>query len=95
MNLPGFYPEKFINSSSQSSSALIILTHCLCGWFVAFASKTSNNKIAKKPRQYYKTRYIVFKGPFTNYVYKRRGVGSQKNWFFVNFYAIENINGGG
>ena len=39
MNLPGFYPEKFINSSSQSSSALTTLTHCLCGWFVAFASK--------------------------------------------------------
>ena len=62
MNLPGIYPEKFINSSSQSSSALTTLTHCLCGWFVAFASKTktSNKKKAKKPRQYYKTRYFVF-----------------------------------
>ena len=34
------------------------------------------------------------KGPFTNYVYKRRGVGGQKNRLFVNFYAIENVNGG-
>ena len=39
MNLPGFYSEKLINSSSQSSSALTK---------------------AKKPRQYYKTRYFVF-----------------------------------
>ena len=35
------------------------------------------------------------KGPFTNYVYKRRGVGGQKNRLFVNFYTIENVNGGG
>ena len=35
------------------------------------------------------------KGPFTNYVYKRRGVGGQKNQPFVNFYTIENVNGGG
>ena len=35
------------------------------------------------------------KGPFTNYVYKRRGVGGQKNQLFVNFYTIENVNGGG
>ena len=35
------------------------------------------------------------KGPFTNYIYKRRGVGGQKNQFFVNFYTIENVNGGG
>ena len=35
------------------------------------------------------------KGAFTNYVYKRRGVGDQKNQLFVNFYTIENINGGG
>ena len=33
------------------------------------------------------------KGPFTNYVYKRRGVGGQKNRLFVNFYTIENVNG--
>ena len=33
-------------------------------------------------------------GPFTNYVYKRRGVGGPKNRLFVNFYTIENVNGG-
>ena len=33
-------------------------------------------------------------GAFTNYVYKRRGVGGQKNRLFVNFYTIENVNGG-
>ena len=35
------------------------------------------------------------KGPFTNYVYKRRWVGGQNNRLFVNFYTIENVNGGG
>ena len=35
------------------------------------------------------------KGAFTNYVYKRRGVGGQKNRLFVNHYTIENVNGGG
>ena len=35
------------------------------------------------------------KGPFTNYVYKKRGVGGQKNGLFVNFHTIENVNGGG
>ena len=35
------------------------------------------------------------KEAFTNYVYKRRGVGGQKNLLFVNFYTIENVNGGG
>ena len=25
----------------------------------------------------------------------RRGVGGQKNRLFVNFYTIENVNGGG
>ena len=35
------------------------------------------------------------KGAFTNYVYKRRGVGGQKNRLFVNFYTIDNVNGGG
>ena len=30
------------------------------------------------------------KGPFTNYVYKRKGVGGQKNWLFVNSYTIQN-----
>ena len=34
-------------------------------------------------------------GPFTNYVYKRRGVGGPINRLFVNFYTIENVNGGG
>ena len=34
-------------------------------------------------------------GAFTNYVYKRRGVGGQKHRLFVNFYTIENVNGGG
>ena len=34
------------------------------------------------------------KGPFTKYVYKRRGVGGQTNRLFVNFYTIENVNGG-
>ena len=37
------------------------------------------------------------KGLFTNYVYKKRGVGGQKNsnFVFVNFYTIENVNRGG
>ena len=35
------------------------------------------------------------KGPFTNYVYKRRGVGGQKNKLFVNIYTIDNVNRGG
>ena len=35
----------------------------------------------------------LIKGPFTNYVDKRRGVGGQKN--NLNFYTIENVNGGG
>ena len=34
-------------------------------------------------------------GVFTNYVYKRRGVGGLKNQLFVNYYTIENVNGGG
>ena len=41
------------------------------------------------------SKLISNKGPFTNYVYKRRGVGGQKNLLFVNFYTIENVNGGG
>ena len=36
-----------------------------------------------------------YKGAFTNYVYKGRGVGGQKNRLFVNIYTIENVNGGG
>ena len=35
------------------------------------------------------------KGSFTNYVYKRRRVGGQKIRHCVNFYTIENVNGGG
>ena len=34
-------------------------------------------------------------GSFTNYVYMGRGVGGQKNRLFVNFFTIENVNGGG
>ena len=39
--------------------------------------------------------FSLGKGAFTNYVYKRRGVGGQKNQLFVNFFTIENVNGGG
>ena len=39
--------------------------------------------------------WIFSKGPFTNYVYKRRGIGGQKNRLFVNFCTIVNVNGGG
>ena len=35
------------------------------------------------------------KVPFTSYVYKKRGVGGKKSQLFVNFYTIENVNGGG
>ena len=45
------------------------------------------------------TRCILYarhhKGAFTNYVYKRRGVGGQTNRLCVNFYTIENVNGRG
>ena len=41
------------------------------------------------------TDLLLAMGAFTNYVYKRRGVGGQKNLLFVNFETIENINGGG
>ena len=34
-------------------------------------------------------------GPFTNYIYKRRGVDGQKNKLFVNHYTVENVNEGG
>ena len=34
---------------------------------------------------------FIGKGAFTNYVYKRRGVGGQKNRLFVNIYTIENV----
>ena len=30
---------------------------------------------------------------FTNYVYKRRGVGGQKNQLFIKYHTIENVNG--
>ena len=35
------------------------------------------------------------KRPFPNYVYKRRGLGGQKNGLFVKFYTIENVNRSG
>ena len=35
------------------------------------------------------------KGLFTNYVYKRKGVGSPKLSIFVNIHKVENLNGGG
>ena len=38
---------------------------------------------------------IIHKGSFINYVYKRRGIGGQKNLLFVNLHTIENVNGGG
>ena len=38
--------------------------------------------------------FFPVKGPFTNYVYKRRGVGGKNNRLFVNFFTIENVNGG-
>ena len=34
-------------------------------------------------------------GAFTNYIYKRRGVGSQNFRLFVNHYKVETVNGGG
>ena len=34
------------------------------------------------------------KGLFTNYVYKRRGVASQKFRLFVNHYKVKNVNRG-
>ena len=40
--------------------------------------------------------YIVdLWGPFTNYVDKKRWVGSPKMSNFVNFYKVENVNVGG
>ena len=41
-----------------------------------------------------KTQLFIIRWAFTNYVYKRREVGGQKNRLFVNFYTIENVNGG-
>jgi hypothetical protein len=43
--------------------------------------------------QYSLTSYsILVRGPFTNYVYKRKGVGGPK---IVNVHKVENVNGGG
>ena len=39
--------------------------------------------------------FVSDKEPFTNYVYKSRGVSGQKNRLFVNFDTIENVNGRG
>ena len=33
-------------------------------------------------------------GSFTNYVYKRKGVGGPKMYNFVNVHKVENVNGG-
>ena len=33
-------------------------------------------------------------GAFTNYVYKRRGVDSEKMLIFANIHMVENVNGG-
>ena len=51
--------------------------------------------VQKKIIPHMKASGLFNKGPFTNYVYKRRGVGGQKNRLFVNFYTIENVNEGG
>ena len=48
-----------------------------------------------EPRQSLMPHSLCDKGSFTNYVYKRRGVDGQKNQLFVNFYTVENVNGGG
>ena len=45
--------------------------------------------------QYSGNTLISTLGSFTNYVYKRNEVGGQKNWLFVTFHTIENVNGGG
>ena len=43
--------------------------------------------------QYSLTSYsILVRGPFTNYVYKRKGVGGPK---IVNVHKVENVNRGG
>ena len=34
-------------------------------------------------------------GLFTNYVYKRRGVGTPKMLIFVNVHKVKNVTGGG
>ena len=38
---------------------------------------------------------FITKGAFTNYVDKRRRVGSPKFQLFVNVYKVEIVNGGG
>jgi hypothetical protein len=35
----------------------------------------------------------ITKGLFTNYVYKRRGIGSQKMLIYVNDHKVDNVNG--
>ena len=43
--------------------------------------------------QYSLTSYsILVRSPFTNYVYKRKGVGGPK---IVDVHKVENVNGGG
>ena len=53
------------------------------------------NVIVQAPNTSWVTLCYYVKGAFTNFVYKRMGVGGQKNQLFVNFYTVENVNGGG
>ena len=39
--------------------------------------------------------YVIGKGSFTNYISKRRGVGSPNYKLFVNVHKVENVNRGG
>ena len=52
-------------------------------------------KIWTSPKYFGTHKRTRHKGAFTNYVYKTRGVGGQKNRVFLNFYTIENVNKGG
>ena len=74
-----FWIEQRFFSNQSVSNALI------CQFLRLFTPKEADGSKSENCR----------KGAFTNYVYKRRGVGGQKNWLFVNFYTIKNVNGGG
>ena len=65
--------------------------------FKRLDATSGHSKAAKRKIYLNKIEILIccHKGPFTNYVYKRRGVGGQKNRLFVNFYTVENVNGGG
>ena len=52
-------------------------------------------KITHNYNLLFKATYSLAKGAFTNYVDKRRGVGSPKCQLFVNIFKVENVNGGG